>query len=246
VIDGTRERDDDRSMSARGLAVLLSLVMLGCSDSGSDPSADSGASETGSPHDGEAPPPGPAAEGWQSAFLDGGVGFSCDDDEATLISKGAPTVGVGESNLYVGFEQIGDNQNPLFARFDAGAQIYCRRHETEPPDGRALGLTWDGGDAAYVVYTIVGGGSSLEGKGGWLSAYAPGSISGGGPKVSVVGKVASSSGELERASFILAVKSDNKVNSHGPRAAPTVLADGNIEFLGASAHKPIDASIVWR
>lgn len=40
---------------------------------------------------------------------------------------------------------------------------------------------------------------------------------------------------------MIAVKSDNTVNSHGPRGAVTRLPDGNIEFLGGSAHKPIDA-----
>jgi hypothetical protein len=189
---------------------------------------------------GEAPPPGPSAEGWKSAYVEGGVGLSCDDDEATVEGKGVPEVSFADTSIYVGFEQIGDNQNPLFVRFDAGTQIYCQRHETEGPDGRAAGVTWDGGELAYVVYTIVGGGSSLEGKGGWLSAYAPGAISGGGPKVSVVGRVQTSTGELATASFVIAVKSDNEVNSHSPRGAPTVLADGNIEFLGASAHKPID------
>ncbi len=228
-------------MSTR--AVLLSLLLLSpmaCADAGSE-EGDDESSEGSAGEGGEAPPPGPSAEGWASAFVDGAVGFSCADDEATLISKGAPSIGFGDSVIYVGFEQIGQNQNPLFARFDAGAQLYCQRHETEGPDGRAAGLTWDGGDFAYVVYTIVGGGSSLEGKGGWLPAYAPGAISGGGPKVSVLGKVATSDGALDRASFIIAVKLDNTVNSHSPRGAPTVLEDGNIEFLGASAHKPIDA-----
>jgi hypothetical protein len=234
--------------------VGASLVLLGaCADpGGSDSSSgtDSGA-DSNDPDEGDdsaadagevpAPEPGTPADAWESAYEDGGVRFSCDDDEASLIAAGVPAVGFGDAVLYVGFEQIGDNQNPLLARFDAGVQAYCERHETEPPDGRAVGLTWDGGATAYLVYTIVGGGSSLENKGGWLPSYAPGSISGGGPKVSVVGRVTTADGLLDTASFIIAVTGDNKVNSHGPRAAPTVLADGNVEFLGGSAHKPIDA-----
>jgi hypothetical protein len=224
------------------LGAMLGLAPLACSgDSGSSEAGET-ASEGGQTGDGgEAPAPGPAAEGWTTAYVEGGVRFSCEDDEASLVDAGVPALRVEDTALYVGFEQIGDNQNPLFARFDAGTPIYCQRHETEAPDGRALGLTWDGGEVAYVVYTIVGGGSSLEGKGGWLASYAPGSISGGGPKVSVVGRVATTSGALEAASFIIAVTSDNKVNTHNPRGAPTVLDDGNVEFLGGSAHKPIDA-----
>ncbi len=157
-----------------------------------------------------------------------------------MESAGAPRLTFGDTTIYVGFEQDGQNQNPVFARFDGGAKVYCEHHETEGPDGRALGLTWDGGDFAYVVYTIVGGGTSLEGKGGWVPSYAPGAISGGGSKVSYVGNVETTSGTLTAGTFIIAVKSDNKVNSHGPRGAVTVLADGNVEFLGASAHKPLD------
>lgn len=199
--------------------------------SGGGASGAGGASGTGG---------GTSAAGWQSAYADGGVGINCANSAAEMESKGAPTLTFGDTTIYVGFEQSGQNQNPVFARFDNGAQVYCEHHEPEGPDGRAVGITWNGGAFAYVVYTIVGGGSSLEGKGGWVPSYAPGSISGGGPKVSYVGKVETDYGTLSSGSFIIAVKSDNKVNSHGPRAAVSVLDDGTIEFLGSSAHKPID------
>ncbi len=184
--------------------------------------------------------PGPSAAGWQRAYTDGGVGLSCDSTLEETIDANAPRVEVGSATLVVGFEQIGDNQNPLFLRFDDGQKIYCVRHEDDPPDGRAVGLTWDGGDTAYIVYTIVGGGSDLEGKSGWLDAYAPGAISGGGPKVSYLGRVDVKDGSLTSGTFIISVKSDNKVNSHGPLNAPTVLEDGTVVFEGESAHKPID------
>src|SRR5690606_23513412 len=93
----------------------------------------------------------------------------------------------------------------------------------------------------YVVYTIVGGGSDLENKGGWLNSYAPGAISGGGAKVSYVGRVRVEDGELDAGTFIIAVLMSNKVNTHGPTGPVTVLEDGTVEFLGESAHKPIDA-----
>ena len=215
-----------------GVGGLLGLT-LACGTSGGP---DDEAGESG------APAPGPSAEGWMSAYVEGGVGITCGQTEAEMMAAGAPSLSVADTTIYVGFEQDGQNQNPVFARFDAGVEVYCEHHETEAPDGRAVGLTWDGGDLAYVVYTIVGGGSSLEGKGGWLNAYAPGAISGGGPKVSVVGRVETTFGTLDRATFVIAVKSDGKVNSHGPRGAVTRRPDGNIEFLGESAHKPIDAN----
>lgn len=234
-------------------AVIFAVALgsLGCADDGSGGSAegeegddggDAGADGGGGGEDGSAQPPGPSAEGWMSDYADGGVGgLSCEDDGAAFENSGAPNVTIDGATIYVGFEQIGDNQNPIVARVDDGAKVWCQIHETEGPDARALGITWDGGGVAYVVYTIVGGGSSLEGKGGWLPSYAPGSISGGGPKVSYVGKVAADDGTLDAGTFIIAVKSDNKVNSHGPSGAVTVLEDGNVEFLGGSAHKPIDA-----
>ena len=242
----------------RGFIGFVLVAAIGCGGDDGDGAADSGG-QAGDGNDnnagdgrddddddnaeesGEAPPPGPSADGWQSAWSDDGVRISCDDTEADLQEAGAPSLSFDDATIYFGYEQVGNNQNPIVARFDGGTAVWCQIHETEGPDGRALGLTWDGGEFAYVVYTIVGGGSSLEGKGGWLSSYAPGSISGGGPKVSVLGRVTTGDGALDTATFVIAVKSDNKVNSHSPRGPATVLPDGNVEFIGGSAHKPIDA-----
>ncbi|MEO1421106.1 MAG: hypothetical protein AAFU66_09160 [Pseudomonadota bacterium] len=178
-----------------------------------------------------------ADPGWLSAFDKDGVVSRCDVSEAELAD--APSVTIDNRTLYVAFEQIGVNQNPLLIRYDDGSQVYCVRHEAEGPDGRALGLTWDGGAHAYVMYSIVGGASSLEGKPGWLSSYAPGAISGGGPKVSVLGRVQVADGALTEATFVIAVTSAKKVNSHRSTAAPVRLADGSVEFRGESAYRPI-------
>ncbi len=219
------------SASAATTASAATSTRGGTSSSGTTWGSSGGASSTF----------GPVAEGWGRDFVEGGVGIACGQSEAEMQVAGAPSLTFGASTIYVGFEQDGQNQDPVFARFDDGIEVYCEHHEAEAPDGRALGLTWNGGEHVYVVYTIVGGGSSLEGKGGWLSSYAPGSISGGGAKVSVLGRVEADTGGMLTASFVIAVKSDNKVNAHSPRAAPSVLDSGDVEFLGASAHKPIDA-----
>lgn len=231
-------------------STLAALALLiACGESGQSGEGDPGTTApaaTGSSTDpadatGTAPPPGTSAEGWVSDF--GGTTISCDLDPVALADSDAAAVTIGDTTLYAGWEQIGDNQNPLLIRVDAGAQVYCQRHETEGPDGRAVGITWDGGDTAYVVYTIVGGGSALDqaANAGWLDAYAPGAISGGGPKVSFIGRVATDDGALQTGTFVIAVKSDNTVNSHNPADAVIVREDGTIEFRGESAHKPIDA-----
>jgi hypothetical protein len=211
-------------------SVAAAVLLLGC-----------GEDAEGAPSDrmnSSSPVPGRSAEGWQSAFAD--VAGRCSSTEAELGDLAHVTV--GNTTLYVGYEQVSsDNQDPLVIRYDAGELVYCRYHESEGPDGRAVGVTWDGGEIAYVVYTVVGGGTALEGKGGWLSSYAPGAISGGGPKVSVVGRVNVADGGLSSASFIMALTGESKVNTHRPKDAVTVLEDGNVEFLGESAHKPIDA-----
>jgi hypothetical protein len=230
--------------------LVLSGLLAGCGDDGGGGQGATGGGAGSGGTGGEAGQSGGSggggsggavsANGWQSAYAEGGVGVNCAQTAEEMTTLGAPSLTFGDTTVFVGFEQDGQNQNPVFARFDAGTKVYCEHHEKEGPDGRAVGITWNGGEFAYVVYTIVGGGSALEGKGGWVPSYAPGAISGGGPKVSYVGKVETAFGTLASGSFLIAVKSDNKVNSHGPRGAVTVMEDGNVEFLGESAHKPID------
>ena len=184
-------------------------------------------------------------EGAQGVLSSGGVRLREDMNAAELAASSAPRFTHGAVTLYAGYEQVGNNQNPLLFRVDeeggaAGASVvYVRRHEAQPPDGRLLGLVWDGGAHAYGVYSVDGGGTDLEGKAGWLASYAPGAISGGGPKVSVVGRMRVETGELERATFVISVLSSGRVNSHGVRAPLVVHADGTVDFLGESAHKPI-------
>lgn len=226
---------------------MVAVCLSACASAGGDESSDTEGQNDGSDDNGDegstgsAPPPGPSADGWKQDYVDGSVRLSCDQSRDEMMSSGAASLAFGDTEIYVGYEQVGDNQNPIVARFDSGASVWCAKHETEGPDGRALGITWDGGEDAYVVYTIVGGGSALDQAPGWLPSYAPGSISGGGPKVSFVGRVKTADGALDAGTFVIAVKSDNKVNSHGPRGPLTVREDGTVEFQGASAHKPIDA-----
>lgn len=187
-----------------------------------------------------------ADESWTSDFADASISVSSSDNGCTttatdLAQSGLARVPSEDGRiLYVGFAQVGaNNQDPLVALVDGDEVMWCQHHEDDPPDGRAVGVSWNGGEVAYVTYTVVGGGTDLEGGGGWLDSYAPGAISGGGVKVSLVGQVDVSSGALLSSTFVIAVKMDGTVNTHNPSTAAHVLSDGSIEFLGESTHKPI-------
>jgi hypothetical protein len=185
------------------------------------------------------PTPIPLADGWQRAFSAESAGINCAFTEEQLRAAGAPSLTFGDATIYVGFEQLGQNQDPVFVRFDSGAQSYCEHHEREAPDGRAYGLTWDGGPTAYVVYTIVGGGSAFDakGKGQWLDRYGDG---GGSAKVSFLGEVETAFGTLSRGTFVIAKKKDGKTNTHSPADAPIVSAEGDVVFYGDSAFQPMN------
>lgn len=231
-------------------SVLLAATILACSGDGPGAAGDGGAGSGGSSggssgssgsqaSDAAPPPSGVLAAGWQKAFAEAGVGLTCAMDEAQMKAAGAPSLTFGTSSLYVGFQQDGQNQDPVFARFDAGTKRYCEHHETEGPDGRALGVTWDGGATAYVVYTIVGGGSAFDAKakGRWLDRYGDG---GGSSRVSFVGEVDAESGALRHGTFVIAKKKDGKTNTHGPTDAVLRLEDGRIELHGSSAFQPMN------
>lgn len=202
---------------------------------------DAASTSDGATNDPDAAPPKPSdlASGFQKAFSKSGVGINCSMSAAQMKSAGAPSLTFGTATVFVGFEQVGDNQNPVFARFDNDTKTYCERHEQEPPDGRALGVTWDGGPKAYVVYTIVGGGSAFDAKakGQWLDRYGDG---GGSSKVTFLGEVDAAAGTLTRGTFVIAKKQDGKTNTHTPSDAAIVRSDGTIEVHGDSAFQPMN------
>jgi hypothetical protein len=81
-------------------------------------------------------PRSPSAPGWQSAFSKGGAGVNCNYTEAQYKSASAPSLTFGSTTIYIGFEQIGQNQDPVFARFDNGQKKYCEHHERAYSAGR--------------------------------------------------------------------------------------------------------------
>ena len=195
--------------------------------------------EGGSADSGPRPPSSPSKSGWQKSFNAKSASVNCNQTLDQMKAAGASTLTIGSSTLVVGYEQIGQNQDPVFARFDDGTKKYCEHHEREPPDGRAYGVTWDGGKIAYVAYTIVGGGSAFDGKakGQWLDRYGDG---GGSSAVAFLGEVETDLGTLNKGTFVIAKKQDGKTNSHKPADAPIVLPDGRIELQGDSAFQPMN------
>ncbi|MDX2091427.1 MAG: hypothetical protein SFX73_26440 [Kofleriaceae bacterium] len=171
---------------------------------------------------------------WRSGTLD------CTMSAAQMAASDAAAVTVGASTIYVGWKQVaGNNQDPFIARVDDGTVTWCIAAEAQAPDGRAYGVVWDGDATLYAVYSTDGGGSALDGHGGWLPAY--GTIgSGGGPKVAVIAKHDPATGAIQRATFVPSqLASSGKVNTLAPRAL-TVIAGGAVEFLGEPAFTPLN------
>jgi hypothetical protein len=231
---------DDRRMvrsCARSLMTAC-LLLAACNDDGG--SAD--ITETGESGDGDGDALPDAAPGWESSFVGEGGLFECDAPEADLNAAGVASVAIGDATLYVGAEENNQNeQDAVFARYDAGVLSYCVHHETDGPNGIGLGLTWDGGPIAYVVYATYAAGSGFENLGGWLPEYAPGPISGVGVPAAIVGRVDVATGTLDRATFIIAVDANEDVAEYEPAVAPTVLTDGSVDLVGTSVENPIDA-----
>jgi len=179
---------------------------------------------------------------WKRAFNEKAGSIGCEQSYAQLKASGTPRLTFGRTTVFVGFQQYGNNQDPVFARYDGTREVYCEHHEKQSPDGRALGFTWDGGRTAYVVYTVVGGGTELETKAsrGWLNRYGDGGAS---AAVTVVGQVELGGGTLMRSTFLVARRIKNgqiKTNSIFPAAAPLRTASGKIAIVARSAFAPIN------
>lgn len=133
-----------RVLVTAAFAALLSASCGGDGNQGSGGSGGSGHGSTGSSSGatGVGSPTGPGDGTWKKAFAKDGVGVSCEATFAEMTASGAPSLTVEKTTLFVGFEQLGNNQDPVFFRFDDQQKVYCEHHEHESPDGRALGVTW--------------------------------------------------------------------------------------------------------
>lgn len=165
---------------------------------------------------------------WRSpgAQADSSVGtavtFSCTDSEAVVADKGGPRVTNGDSTIYIGYRQLGNNKDPVAARFTESVQDWCHDdYETTGDDNTGYGLFWDGSAGGlYGVFSATGtqGDPSQDFRrfatAGWLKSYSDASSGGGGPKVAILARMDPATGAVLAASFVTARKpSDGKVNS---------------------------------
>ena len=193
-----------------------------------------GTTEAGAPTKG-------SSSGFTWAFAATSVAFDCGESFSAILAKNVTHVTVDGSTIFAGMEQVsGNDQDPVVARFDsAGAKVFCEHSKKGGGiDGRAYGVTWDGKDALYVVYTIVGGGTLFDAaaKGGWLTSYGDG---GGSSKVAVIGALDPATGVVKRATFVgsrVVKNGQTKTNTLVPADAVHVGADGSLEFLGTPAY----------
>lgn len=181
------------------------------------------------------------AKGGFAAAFSKAVAFSCQDAEDALVAKNVVRVKVGDSALYVGYRQVSStNKNPVLARYDSGKKAWCREDlEVTGDDGTGYGLGWDGGQAAWAVFTSTGTqGTEAEdfrrfAKGTWQPSYG----AGGGAKIAVLARVDAASGTPSKATFLRASKSDGKANSLAVTGLS--LKDGRIVVEADSWFSPV-------
>jgi len=148
--------------------------------------------------------------------------FEPSDSEAVISATDAAQIISGTQTLYMGTQQASaNNQNPIIASFDSSNpdRNWVRTdYETTGADGRGQGLLWDGSDNLYGFFTIDGTqGSpsedfrraSSDANSSWLRSYG----SGGGAKVSVVGKIDPLTGDLLSAAYLSALLMNGNSNT---------------------------------
>lgn len=220
---------------------LLAVLLFACGSDGASSTGAPGADAGPTPAQGDGGSDGPSsnegsANGFAFAFTPSPVAFDCAETADQLLAKNVTHVTIGSATMFVGYEQVAaTDQDPVVARWDSGAKVFCEHTKKGGGvDGRAYGVTWDGSDRLYVVFTIVGGGTLFDSAaaGGWLTSYGNGGAS---AKASVVGRVNATTGVLESATFVESKLLKNgalKTNTLVPADAVHVLGDGNLEFYG--------------
>ena len=160
--------------------------------------------------------------------------------EAQIQASGAARVSDGARTIYIGTHQATvDNQNPIVASFTAGNLDWLvSSYETGGPDGRAVGILWDGGNALYVAMTIAGGGSGIEAFtiNGWQTSYG----TGGGAPVTVLLRLNTQSGQPIAGSFAIARLSNGSTNTVVPTDLD--LVDGQPVLFADSFFAPLDVN----
>lgn len=162
--------------------------------------------------------------------------------EAQIQATGAARLSFGLRTIYIGTQQASvTNQNPIVASFTNGtADWIINDYEVGPPDGRAVGVLWDGAYLLYVAMVVDGGGSGIEvhTSNGWQTSYG----AGGGPRVTVLLRLNVNSGRPMAGTFAIARLASGNTN---------VLVPTNLDFVNGrpvlfadSAFAPLDVNRV--
>lgn len=171
------------------------------------------------------------------------IKFKPTDDENTLIAKDAAVVSNGNTNIYIGTNQVSsNNQDPILTSFTNGERDWVTTDiETTGADGRGIALLWDGSNNLYAAFTTDGTQGTVEQDfrrftaSGWLSSYGQG----GGAKATVLLKIDPGSGSaiVDHGTFVSAVLSNGKTNTLVPTDL-TFSEDGNLVLTADSYFNP--------
>jgi hypothetical protein len=185
-----------------------------------DTPVDSGNDTPDEPVDsGNDTPSNPVAD--KVSIADSVAKFKPGDSEAKIAATGAASITIGTQTIYIGTNQVSSiNQNPIIASFDSANpnnNWVATNYERTGADGRGRGLAFINGEL-YGVFTVDGTQGSpsedfrraaRDAEQSWLRSYG----AGGGPKVSVLGRIDPKTGELLDAAYLSAVLSSGKSNS---------------------------------
>ncbi len=180
------------------------------------------------------------------------VTFSPTDTEAQIRAKGAIGVTVGNTSVYVGYQQFGINKNPIAASFTNGVQTWVKTdYEITNDDSEGYGLIWDGGANLYGVFSSTGTQGTADqdfrefATRGWLKSYTDASPGGGGGgKVAIIAKIDPTTGNITNASFLTARNDRGTPTSFGDDRTNSLfvrglsLSGGNLVIQADSAYMP--------
>lgn len=189
------------------------------------------------------PPPTP---GLTLAINADVVKFSSSVTEAQLIASGAARISLGSQTLYIGTDQVSAiNQNPILASFDAvnPANNWIRAdYEATGADGRGNGLAVTPTGEVYAFFSVDGTQGSPDqdfrrastaAEQAWLRSYGQG----GGPQVSVIGKIDPATGNLIAAAYLSAILGNGNSNTLTITGL-TVQPNGNLRISAQSFFAP--------
>lgn len=153
--------------------------------------------------------------------------FSCNDQESEQVEFSSETqVTDLQGNTYeVGYNQVSpDNQNPFVRKTDSEGMVkWSIMHEATAIDCKATMIALDNQDRPYVIFTLDGGStesSYITQKFADAQAFSGVPFSGygraeGAAKISVLARLEPETGQIEKATFLMARTAQGDANATG-------------------------------